>query len=145
MHELGIAQSIVSAALEEADKAGAEKVLSVEVKVGELMQVDVDVLKEAIELLMKGPKLEGARVKIDTVAAAFSCNRCSREWDMDQARKQLAAVPDALRVREPDSVELPLHFLPSLYPAFVRCPVCGSSDVSITAGEDIWLRNVVLE
>jgi len=145
LHELSIAQNIVDAALEEADKAGAEKVLSIEIKVGELMQVEVDVLREALGLLMKGKRLEGASVKLDLVRASFSCSKCGETWGMEEARRQLAGVPDELRVREPDSVELPLHFLPQLYPAFLRCPRCGSSDVSVTAGEDIWLRRVELQ
>jgi hydrogenase nickel incorporation protein HypA/HybF len=144
MHEFGIAQSIVDSALAEADKAGA-KVTYIEIEVGELMQLDVETLEDALTLLMKGPRLEGAEAKVRVTSAAFSCRRCGREWEMDETKRQLAAVPDDLKVREPDSLELPLHFLPYLYPAFVRCPDCGSSDTAVTAGEDIVVRRVTLD
>jgi len=144
LHELGIAQSIVESALEEADRARAARVVSVTIEVGELMQVEVDVLKRALESLMRGPRLRGATIEVRTARAAFSCNRCGRGWGME-VRRQLASIPDGLKVREPDSLELPLHFLPYLYPTFVRCPGCGSSDTSVAAGEDIRVRRVALD
>ena len=145
MHELGIAQSIVESALAEADKAKAKKVTSIEVDVGELMQLDVKALEDALRLLMKGPRLEDATIAVRVTEASFSCRRCGTRWRMDEAKRQLEAVPDDLRIREPDSVELPLHFLPYLYPSFVKCPSCGSSDSSATEGEDIRVTRVVLD
>jgi hydrogenase nickel incorporation protein HypA/HybF len=145
LHELGIAQSIVDAAVDEADKAKAKRVISVDVEVGELMQLDVKALEGALKLLMTGPKLEDAEVEVRVINASFSCRRCGKEWGMGETKRQLAAVPDDLRIREPDSVELPLHFLPHLYPSFVKCPSCGSSDTSATRGEDIHVTRVVLD
>ena len=144
MHELAIAQSIVEAAGEEAAKAKAKRVASIEVEVGELMQLDVAALRQALNVLMEGPTLGGAEVHLTVSPASFVCNRCGERWGMSEARRQLALVADELRVREPDSVELPLHFLPYLYPAFVKCPKCGSADSEAVEGEDIVLRRVVL-
>ena len=145
MHELGIAQSVVDSALAEADKVKAKRVTSIEVDVGELMQLDVKALEDALRMLMRGPRLEGAAIDVRVTEASFSCRRCGAQWRMDEAKRQLEEVPDDLRIREPDSVELPLHFLPYLYPSFVRCPSCGSSDSSATEGEDIRVTRVVLD
>ena len=145
MHELGIAQGILDSVRDEAERAGAKRVVSVDVEVGELMQLDIDALRGALTSQMLGPELAGAKVSIGLTEASFSCSRCGSTWGMGEARMQLAAVPDRLRVREPDSLELPLHFLPYLYPAFVRCPKCGSSDSSILQGEDVRIRRMELE
>jgi hydrogenase nickel incorporation protein HypA/HybF len=145
LHELAIAQSIVESAAEEAFKAKAKRVTSIEVDVGELMQLDVKALRQAFKMLMSGPMLKGARVSVEVSPASFACNRCGERWGMPEARRQLDLVADELRVREPDSVELPLHFLPQLYPAFVRCPKCGSADSEAVEGEDLVLRRVVVE
>ena len=144
MHELAIAQSIVEAAKEEADKAGAQKVTSIEVDVGELMQLDVEALEGSLKMFRRDPRLKDMEVRVRTTRASFSCNKCGRTWGMAEARKQLEEVADELRVREPDSIELPLHFLPYLYPSFVRCPGCGSTDSDVE-GEDVVVRRVVLE
>lgn len=145
MHELGIAQSIVDSVSDEAKKATAKRVISMDIEVGELTQVEVDVLSNALKLLMKGPALEGTKVHVRLAEASFTCRRCGQEWGMEEAKRQLSAVPDNLRIREPDSVELPLHFLPYLYPSFVNCPSCGSSDISATRGEEIRIVRVVME
>lgn len=145
MHEMSIAQNIVDTVLSEAQKKGAKKVKEISVDVGQLMQLDRSALAFALRLLMTGPVLKGARVRVRVKKASFSCRRCDLEWGMAEAQKQLAEVPDALRVREPDSKELPLHFFPFLYPAFIRCPRCGSSDISSKEGEEIQLRRVVME
>jgi len=144
LHELSIAQTIVDSVLSEADRRGAERVVQVDVDVGELMQLDRRALTGALRILLDGSRLKGARVRLHVESATFSCRRCDKQWGMAQAKKQLAEVPDGLRVREPDSKELPLHFLPSLYSAFLRCPYCGSSDIVAERGKEIRLRRVLL-
>jgi len=145
LHELSIAQNIVDAVLSEVQKNGKGRVTEISVDVGQLMQLDRNALAFALRLLMTGPVLKGARVHVRVRKASFSCRKCELEWGMAEAQKQLAAVPDVLRVREPDSKELPLHFLPSLYPAFIHCPRCGSSDIFSKEGEEMQLRRVVMK
>jgi hydrogenase nickel incorporation protein HypA/HybF len=145
LHELSVARSIVDVVLDEADKNNAAAVAEVDIDVGEIMQVDAEVLRKALAALMTGPRLAGAQVRVRIEKAKFSCHRCGSEWDMADAKKQLSEVPDSLMIREPDSNELPLHFLPNLYAAFIRCPTCGTSDFSAVRGDDIRVMRVVLE
>jgi hydrogenase nickel incorporation protein HypA/HybF len=145
LHELGIAQNIVESAMDEAAKAGARRVVSIEIDVGELMQLEIPVLENALAALMVDPRLRGAQVTVRSVPAKFSCNRCGSEWGMDEARQQLGLVAENLRVQEPDSVELPLHFLPSLFPVFLKCPSCGTADTKALDGESIVVRRMVME
>jgi hydrogenase nickel incorporation protein HypA/HybF len=145
MHELSIAASIVQYSLSEANKNKASRVAEMHVEVGELMQVETDVLSEALNHMMTGPRLVGAKVKVSVRSASFTCGKCGARWGMDEAKKQLSGVPRSLLVQEPDSKEVPLHFLPHLYPAFVHCPKCESSDVSVTDGQDVLLTRLVLE
>ena len=145
MHELSIAQNVVQYALAEAAKNNSEKVEEISLEVGELTQVETKVLADALQLLMKGPKLDGCRVVVVASPAAFACRRCSARWGMSEVRKELDSLSDGLLVREPDSKEVPLHFLPMLYSAFIHCPTCGSSDVSAESGDDIRVRRLALE
>lgn len=145
MHEFGIAQSVVEYTLSEAENRKASRVSEIHLDVGELSMIDRRVLAHALKLLMTNPKLEKCRVHIRKKRVSFVCRRCSSQWSMAEAMKQLDKVPEKLRVREPDSKEVPLHFLPSLYSAFVRCPKCGSSDLDVTAGEGVRIRRLVLE
>ena len=145
MHELSVAQSIVDAVLLEAAKNGASHVKEINIDVGEMMQLDTRALTESLKILTSDAKLTGSKIRIHVKKAHFSCRKCQVQWDMREARKQLESVPDSLLVREPDSNELPLHFLPYLYPSFIHCPKCGSADVTTSEGEDIRLRKLVME
>ena len=145
MHELSIAQSIVDYTESEIEKNEARTATEVDVEVGELMQVDVAALGDILGSLMRGPRLEGCKVKVRVAQAKFRCQKCGNDWSMEEVRKQLAGTTDSLLVREPDSKELPLHFLPSLYSSFVHCPKCGSVDILAEAGENIRIRKLVME
>ncbi len=116
----------------------------IDIEVGQLMQVDRRVLKDALTILITGPILKGAKIHLRVARARFSCRRCGHRWTMNEAKKQLSSISDKLLVREPDSRELPLHFLPYLYPAFLHCSRCGSSDVEVPEGEEIILRRLVM-
>jgi len=118
--------------------------LELDVDVGELMQIDTEVLLNALKMLTTGMKLKDCKVRLRVVSASFICRRCSSGWGMAEAKRQLGTVPRDLLVEEPESYELPLHFLPYLYPAFIHCPECGSSDIGVTEGEDVQIRRLVL-
>jgi len=60
MHELSVAQSIIEMVLLEAEKNNAKKVNEINIDVGELMQLEVQVLNDALNLLIKDSKLDGA-------------------------------------------------------------------------------------
>ena len=145
MHELGIAQSIVEYAVSEAKARKATKVSEIQVEVGQLALIEKPLLSNALRMLRAGPLMEGCRFRVRERKASFTCRKCSASWPMKEAMKQLEKVPQDLLVREPDSKEVPLHFLPSLYPAFVRCPKCGSADIEVIAGEDVRIMRVVFE
>jgi hydrogenase nickel incorporation protein HypA/HybF len=145
MHEMSLAQSLMSSVLREMEKHNATKVLEIRVEIGELMQLDRPIFVEALTSLLEGPKLDGARLDVGVEKANFTCGRCSSKWGMEEAKKQLEKVAGDLLVEEPDSKELPLHFLPELYPAFVHCPNCGSSDVFLSEGGAIKVSKLVLK
>lgn len=123
----------------------AKRVTRISIAVGELMQLDTKILRSGIEMLLTGPLLSGAKLRLYLVRAKFSCFKCGRAWTMKEARNQLLEVPDNLRVAEPDSMELPLHFLPHLYSTFLHCDKCGSSDITAVRGKDILLQKLTME
>jgi hydrogenase nickel incorporation protein HypA/HybF len=145
LHELSIAQNVIDAVLSEAKKNSASKVLVVEVSVGELMQLDKDAFVYSLTLLLSGPILGAAKLEVMVSKATFSCRKCSRSWNMDEAQKQLQKVEKGLLIKELDGAELPLHFLPQLYPVFVHCPDCGSSDIFLKDGQSVQITRLVVE
>ena len=76
MHELAIAQSVVTIADRHAD---GRDVASIQLKVGHLRQVVPSALKFAFELLAEGTALEGAELQIEVVPAAGACRTCGAD------------------------------------------------------------------
>ncbi len=142
---MSLAQSVIASVTSEAEKHEAKKVVKISIAVGELMQLDKGILVDSFQSLLDGPMLSGAEVEVTDDRAAFTCQKCSAKWGMDVARQQLKAVGADLLISEPDSQELPLHFLPELYPAFIHCPSCGSSDIFLSDGGAIKITRLVLE
>lgn len=75
MHELSVAQGIVSAALPYAKG----RVKEVHIAVGELTHVNPEQLAFAFEIASKGTPLEGAALKTRIIEARLRCVRCGRE------------------------------------------------------------------
>lgn len=90
MHELGIAESILSRVQEESVRRGA-RIIAVGVRIGELSGVDPDALSFGFEVLSKDTALEGSVLKIDFRKRKQSCSACGREFETDA---MLTACPD---------------------------------------------------
>ena len=75
MHEVSIAQSIVSAVV---DAVGGEPVESVEVTVGALAGVVPVALEFAWDVATAGTSLEGAALLVDEVPTTVYCTECAR-------------------------------------------------------------------
>jgi hydrogenase nickel incorporation protein HypA/HybF len=76
MHELSIIQSIVDIAAEQVQNAGASKVDSIELEIGELAGVDWTALDFAWEAGVQQSVLEHAAHSIDKVPGMARCTEC---------------------------------------------------------------------
>jgi hydrogenase nickel incorporation protein HypA/HybF len=76
MHELGIAEAALRAALEETRVAGATRVARIVLRVGEFSGVDAEALRFAFTAIQPGTAAEGAALEIEPVVAVASCPGC---------------------------------------------------------------------
>ncbi len=76
MHELALADGIVTLACEAADGRRVERV---ELKVGHLRQVVPSALEFAFALVAEGTAVDGAELVIEEVPARVSCRDCGLE------------------------------------------------------------------
>ena len=80
LHELSIAESVVSIASRQAD---GRRVTKVQMKVGHLRQVVPSALAFSFELVAEGTSVEGAELEIDQVPAEGMCRGCGVESRLD--------------------------------------------------------------
>jgi hydrogenase nickel incorporation protein HypA/HybF len=128
MHEWALAEAVVSAASNMAEREGLKTVTSVSIKLGELQQVDVEIFRFAISQLLSG-KLKDARVSIRKTHARLRCRACGHKWSFS-------------KIRLDDSAKEAIHFVPEIAHAYVRCPVCRSQDFEIEEGRGVWIESI---
>ena len=133
MHEWALAEAVIAAALETAQKERLKEVSALKVKLGELQQVDREIFENALSeiLRLEKPPLRGARCDLEIEKAAFRCRACRREWKLESA----------LRGKDHEETEA-IHFLPEMIYVYVRCPGCSSPDFEILRGRGVWLESL---
>lgn len=80
MHEMGIAAEVARIARQEAEAAGASRVVALRLRVGRWSGVEPESLRFALEAVGEGTPLAGCRVEIEAVEPTFACPGCGREY-----------------------------------------------------------------
>lgn len=95
MHELSVTQSILDIALAYAQQAGANRILRVNLVVGELSGLVGEYLQFYFDFLSKETLAAGAELTFRHVPARFRCLECGTEYepgDTDWACPQCGAL-----------------------------------------------------
>ncbi|MBE5996475.1 MAG: hydrogenase maturation nickel metallochaperone HypA [Lachnospiraceae bacterium] len=76
MHELAITEGIIEAAVPAAIKNGAEKILEIRIRIGELSGVVPECILEYFDMASRGTIAEGAEIVFETIPATITCKDC---------------------------------------------------------------------
>ena len=129
MHEWALAEAVVSTVSQIAIREGLRRVTEVRLKVGELQQIEIEILRFALSELKRSSLLEEAEFIIETEKAELRCRVCGHKW--------------FFRKNEVDEdVAEAIHFVPEIAHAYIRCPRCGSPDFEVVRGRGVWLESV---
>ncbi len=83
MHEVSIMMSILDTALEEAQKANAEKILNIRLLIGAKSGVVVDSLEFAFEMVTRDTIAEQAKLNIELIPFMGECTSCGRQFESE--------------------------------------------------------------
>ena len=128
MHEWALAEAVITAALEIAEKEGLKEISEINIRIGELQQIEADIFEFALSQL-KSDKLKNAKILINTAKAEFRCRICGTKWFFEKNN-----------VNE-DTAEA-IHFIPEVAHTYIKCPSCRSPDFEIVEGRGVWLENI---
>jgi len=128
MHEWALAEAVIAAASEIAEKEELEEVKEVKIRVGELQQVELDIFEFALSQL-KQPKFKDTQFKLEVAKAQLKCRVCGSKWSFN--REEL----------DKEASEA-VHFVPEVAHTYIKCPKCGSPDFEIVEGRGVWLESV---
>jgi hydrogenase nickel incorporation protein HypA/HybF len=123
VHEFSLAQDVAQRLTAEAERAGARRIVAVDIEVGGLSHASAEHLsfwiKEALE---DGPGRD-ATVRVLRAAPSILCRDC----------EQRSSAPP------PDDEEWDAYSLPA------RCPQCGSAHVELEGDTACVIRHLELE
>lgn len=128
MHEWALAEGVVQTADRIAEEQDLDEIIEVTIKIGELQQVEHEILEFALEQL-RTPKMKEARFTLEPVPVRLKCRICGEEWkfsphDMDE-----------------DASEA-IHFIPEVAHVYISCPECGSPDFQVLEGRGVILASI---
>ncbi len=80
MHEMAIAENILSIITQELEKHQCTKLTLVRIRYGALSQVVADSLQFCFEAVVKGGPHEGAKLELEEVPLLLRCGQCEKEF-----------------------------------------------------------------
>jgi hydrogenase nickel incorporation protein HypA/HybF len=128
MHEWALAEAVVTAASEIAEKERLKEVTEVRIRIGQLQQIDNEIFKFALEQLKTG-KFKQAKFKIETAKATLKCRACNNKWFFSKEKLD-------------QNMAEAIHFVPEIAHTYIKCPTCGSPDFEILEGRGVWLESI---
>ena len=128
MHEWALAEAIISAVTETAEREKLKEIAEVTVKIGELQQIEQEILKFAL-VQLGSPKFKNVRFRIQKAKTKLKCRVCSHKWVFNRTKL------------DEDTAEA-IHFVPEVAHTYIKCPKCGSPDFEIIEGRGIWLQSI---
>jgi hydrogenase nickel incorporation protein HypA/HybF len=96
MHELSVTQSILDIVLRHAEKAGAERVLSINLIIGELTGFVDDSIQFYWDFMSKDTAARGARLHFERIPARAQCKSCGTEYPPPDTRIWICPECEAL-------------------------------------------------
>jgi hydrogenase nickel incorporation protein HypA/HybF len=128
MHEWALAEAVISTVSQIAEKEGLKEVTEVQIRIGELQQIELDIIEFSLSQL-KTPILRNAEFNIETVKAELKCRNCGNRWTFNKEKL------------DTETAEA-IHFVPEIAHTYIKCPKCSSPDFEILFGRGLWVESI---
>ena len=128
MHEWALAEAVIAAAQNIAEKEKLKEITEVTIKIGELQQAERHILQFALSQL-KPVSFKNTKFRIAKAKTELKCRVCGNTW-LFRKHKLDKNTAEAI------------HFVPEVAHTYIKCPKCGSPDFEISEGRGIWIENI---
>ena len=116
MHELGITSDILTTVLETAEAAGARRIVSISLTVGEMRDLVPEWMQNYFDHCALGTAAQGAKLLFQRVPVRLACQECGAEF-----------AAEVRSIRQ------------------IRCPSCSSTRSSVRTGLELRIEGIEVE
>ncbi|TVR70285.1 MAG: hydrogenase maturation nickel metallochaperone HypA [Spirochaetaceae bacterium] len=116
MHELAVTEAIVKLVLDTARRERARRVVTVNLRIGEMSDLKAEWIQRYFDHLAVGTIAAGARILVETTVPSFQCDHCGERFS-----RSLRGVES------------------------ITCPRCESGSCTLTGGMEYLVENVEIE
>lgn len=113
MHELQVTKSILDIVLRHAIRNNVTKIVSINLSVGELSDLENEWIQHYFDYLAKETLAEGAKLKIERIPVVLKCEECSHSFQVN-----IKEVKD------------------------IQCPECQSKSSTLISGRDYYIKDM---
>ncbi|MFA4917077.1 MAG: hydrogenase maturation nickel metallochaperone HypA [Syntrophales bacterium] len=113
MHELPVIKSILDICLKHAKINRANKILSINLIVGDMSDLEPEWMQRYFDYICKGTIAEGAKLIIERTPVLFQCDECSHQFNIDIKKIET-----------------------------LKCPVCGNNKCTLISCNDYYISNM---
>src|SRR4030042_6537668 len=108
MHEWALAEAVIDAASQIAEKEGLREITEVAIRVGELQQIERGILRFALSQL-RTEKFRKTKFRIETKTAQLKCRACGNSWVFNKKKLD-------------ENASEAIHFVPEIAHTYINCP-----------------------
>jgi hydrogenase nickel incorporation protein HypA/HybF len=113
MHELQVTEKILDIVLKHAQANSVNKVLSIQLKIGDLSDLENEWVQRYFDYLSKDTIAANAKLKIERSPVVMKCDSCSNSFEVN-----IKEVKD------------------------IQCPDCGNKKCSLVSGRDYYIKDM---
>ncbi len=112
IHELAVTESILKVVLKHAEASNAQKVVSIDLKVGEMRDFVEEWMQWYFDYLSKGTVAEESKINVTKIPVKFQCKECAENFNADVKEKE------------------------------IYCPCCESKQVELVSGTEFFIESI---
>jgi hydrogenase nickel incorporation protein HypA/HybF len=113
MHELQVTERILDIILRHAKANGVSKVISIQLKIGELSDLENEWIQSYFDHLSKGTIAENAKLKIERTPVVMECDDCGHSFEVN-----IREIKDIL------------------------CPECACRKCTLVSGKEYYIKDM---
>lgn len=113
MHELQVTQRILNVVLNHAEKNSVNRVVRINLRIGELSDLENEWIQQYFDYLSKDTVAAGARLNIERVPVVMRCRECQLQFEVN--------------IREMEKI---------------RCPECRNESCTMISGKEYYIKDL---